>query len=324
MFVPGSSGFSRLARLPGTTPGWLALLALGALSARPGTALAQEDRCRDPISTARAPVEVTPAAGAGGVTLDAPVVVRYSRGYFEPGGPGDDPATLFRLARCPAGTLCGVGCRPGEGTDVPGTVQVISDRLVFLPAAGLEPAASYVGRATGVDGFLDFQFCTGSLVDSGPPELGAFVGAEPSGPSAGCVLPEGGRRVALRWEPARDDGSPGSIEYLLYLTRAAGVDAPELRDRIRNYTSREITLSMILDREESAEPVCVRLLALDGVGNVSEPSEEQCFDPQTAAAFQPLCAVSAPGAQRAVLLARRRSSRRAPGPRGRASRDASS
>jgi hypothetical protein len=242
--------------------------------------LAQEDCEEEP--TARKPLEVMPASGAINVTIDAPLSVRYSRGYFGPAGPGDLPETLVRVVRCPSGTFCGIGCMAEDGVDVPGTVQVIGDRLFFVPDGGFEPETTYVGRATGVDDVLDFRFCTGASPDLEPPRLGAFLDAEPAETTAACVLPEGGRLVGLRWEQARDDGPAGSIEYLL-------------RDRLRNYASPEVTLNLRLDAEEASEPVCVRMFAQDGVGHVSESSPEQCFDPVTSAAFQPLCAARAPG-----------------------------
>ncbi|AKF08222.1 hypothetical protein DB32_005371 [Sandaracinus amylolyticus] len=271
-----------------------------ALVGAPGAALAQDDPCVDDTSPARRPVEVTPSVGAFNVTLDAPIAVRYSRGYFGPDGPGDDPATLLRIVRCPADVECSAGCSAADGEDVAGRVQVIGDQLFFFPDGGFEPSRAYAGRAGGIDESLDFRFCTGVTVDNGPPVLGEFLDAEPSESTAECVLPEGGRLVGLRWEQATDDGPPGSIEYMLYLTRAAGVNAPQLRDRVRNYASREITLNLRLDALEASEPVCVRVFAADGVGNVSEPSDERCFDPLTDAAFQPLCAVSAPGSARAM------------------------
>jgi hypothetical protein len=275
-----------------TSAGLTCLLCSSTLLAA-SMARAQDTTCDD-TPTARKPIEVTPASGAVSVTIDAPVSVRYSQGYFGPEGPGDPPETLIRVVRCPDGTFCGLGCMADEGVDVPGTVQVIGDRLFFLPDGGFEPEQTYVGRATGVDDVLDFRFCTGLSPDLEPPRLGAFLDAEPAETTALCVLPEGGRLVGLRWEQARDDGPAGSIEYLLYLTRANGVDAPELRDRLRNYASPEVTLNLRLDADEASEPVCVRMYALDGVGNVSESSPEHCFDPITSAAFQPLCSVEAP------------------------------
>lgn len=270
-------------------PLWLVSFACGGSLFDAAVGHAQATMTCDDVPAARRPVEVTPASGAVDVTIDAPVGVRYSRGYFGPEGPGDAPETLIRVVRCPDDTFCGLGCMADEGVDVPGTVQVIGDRLFFLPDGGFEPEQTYVGRATGVDDVLDFRFCTGLDPDLEPPRLGAFLDAEPAETTAACVLPEGGRLVGLRWEQAQDDGPLGSIEYLLYLTRASGVDAPELRDRLRNYASPEVTLNLRLDAEEASEPVCVRMVALDGVGRASESSPEQCFDPITTAAFQPLC-----------------------------------
>lgn len=285
----------RLAASPAALVAMFALLTIA-----PG-ARAQEDPCDGGGTLAREPIEITPTVGANGVTIDAPIAVLYSPGYFGPDGPGEPPETLMRVVRCPSGTPCGIPCAADEGVDVPGTVQVVGDRLYFLADGGLDPATTYVGRATGVDRALDFRFCTGALPDMEPPRLGGFLDAEPAETTAACVLPEGGRLIGLRWQQATDDGPPGSIEYLLYLTRANGVEEPILRDRLRNYASPEVTLNLRLDATESSEPVCVRMYAIDGVGNVSEGSPEQCFDPLTTAAFQPLCATGAAGSGRAAL-----------------------
>lgn len=264
-------------------------------------AFAQED-CEDP--PARLPVEILPSRGARDATLDSPIMVRYSEGYFGPTGVGDRPDELIRVERCPeTGRLdCARTCE-GEGTPVPGTVQVLGDRLYFLPQGGLAAGQRYSGVATGIEGDLPFSFCSGSGVDTRPPRLGAFVGAVPAAASSGCTLPEGGRRVGLRWEAATDpDGSAGSIEYLLFLTRGRGISSPQLRDRLRNFATTEVTLTLLLEPDEAAEPVCVELLAVDALGHVSEPGDEVCVDPQTMAVFQPLCSFRGGGAPSPWLL----------------------
>ena len=117
---------------------------------------------------------------------------------------------------------------------------------------------------SGVDALLDGEKATAEplgiaddSIDTGPPVLGAFIDATPSDATAECVLPDGGRLVGLRWEQAVDDGPAGSIEYLLYLVRATNVESPQLRDRVRNYPSPEITLNLRLSVEEIGAPVCV-------------------------------------------------------------------
>lgn len=249
-------------------------------------ALAQE--CPDPPPDA--PVEVTPAAGAPNVTLDAYVRVRYAPGYFAPGGPGDDPARLLDLGLCPGG--CGSLCTIDEAIPVAGLIQVHGDdELVFLPDEPLEPRAQYVALATGVDGELAAPFCTGSRFDSGAPTLGAIERQAPVRVGPSCGLPDGGYRVGVYFEPAIDDGPPGSIEYLLYLTRGVGVESPRLVARSRNYPAESITMSLLLEPELGTTLVCVQLVAVDGIGNVTVNEEQHCFDPITRTWFYGGCSV---------------------------------
>jgi hypothetical protein len=256
-----------------------------------------QDDCNVEVPRAWRPEEITPASGAGGVTLDAPIVVRYSRGYFGPEGPGDDPRTLVRVGRCEPAS-CAVRCSLRDAVPVEGTVQVLGDRLFFLPAGGLAPGTRYVGVATGVDGEITFEFCSGTRLDVRAPTTPRLIAIEPAETRPLC--PEGGSKVDVRIAPAEDDGPAGSIEYLLYLTRGRGIVAPELRDRYRNFSTDEVTLHLILAAEEASEPVCVQVFATDGVGRISEPTTERCVDPLTSAAFQPLCAV-VPGVRQGVL-----------------------
>lgn len=253
-------------------------------------------RAQDPCDDGgllRGPREVTPAVGALGVTIDAPVVVRYSTGYFGADGPGDDPASLVELYECPATTLCSLGCERAEGGRVAGNVQVFGDRLFFVPARRLAPLRAYVGIAHGLDGDLEIRFCTGSLEDTQAPSAPELIAASPDASGAACEAFAGGRRIGLRLRSSRDDGPGGSIEYLLYLTRGNGIGAPQLRDRFRNLSPDEVVLRLLLTEDEAVEPVCVRIFAVDGVGNLSPPTPEHCIDPMTSAAFQPLCALGA-------------------------------
>lgn len=274
--------------LPGRLALLSGLLACGVITAATG-ALAQE--CPEPPRAA--PLEATPASGATGVTLDAVLRVRYAPGYFAPGGPGDDPARNLDLGLC-AGS-CGAPCALDDATPVAGLIQVHGDELVFVPDEPLLPRAQYVARALGVDGDLEVSFCTGSRFDVGAPTLGAIDREAPVLVGPQCGLPDGGYRVGIYFEPATDDGPLGSIEYLLYLTRGEGVDAPRLVGRARNYRADQITMSLLLAPELGSTPVCVQLAAVDGVGNVTVNEERHCFDPITRTWFYGGCSIGGAG-----------------------------
>jgi hypothetical protein len=287
---------------------WLALVLFGAAS------VAEAQDCPDPPPDA--PLEATPAAGAPSVTRDTFVRVRYAPGYFEPGGPGERPSTLLHLGRCgPCGSLCSIE----DAEPVPGLIQVHGDDLVYLPDDLLEASSQYVALATGVDGTLEIPFCTNTRTDSAAPTLGAISRQTPVRVGPTCGLPDGGYRVGLYFEPATDDGPPGSIEYLLYLTRGVGVEEPRLVARSWNYPAETITMSLLLEPELGETPVCVQLVAVDGVGNATVNEEPHCFDPITRTWFYGGCTAT-PHAGRgsltaialvalAVTLAKRRSRR---------------
>lgn len=231
---------------------------------------------------------MTPSDSAPAVTLDAPIYVEYSPGYFGPDGPGDDPTTLIRLEACGA---CGTECFPG--TPVSGLVQVHGDRLYFLPDEPLREGTQYRGHANGLEVELDFGFCTGRSFDRSPPRLGGSLRSSSTRVDAQCDLPDGGYRLAISFAPATDDGPPGSIEYLLYLSRGAGIDAPRVVARTRNYASEEITLGVLITPEDARTPICLTLAATDGVGNSVVSDEPQCFDPITRTVFSGACSASA-------------------------------
>ncbi len=275
---------------------------------------------RDCLSEPRAPIEVTPASGGGeAVPFDAPVSVRYGAGYFGPDGPGDAPSSLFTLVSCgPCGTFCSVD----DEAPVPGLVQTHGDVLVFLPDGGFDRNAQYRGRATGVDDFLLFDFCTNSLssADLAMPVVGGF--ATPTSTQVGAnvlsCLPDGGYRIGVFFTPATYDGPRGSIEYLLYQTRGEGVDEPRLVDRIRNFPGDRITMTFLLTPAEARTPVCYQIVVLDGLGRATLPQGDACIDPLAQVSFQGACTAS-PGrssggaaaalvAGLALLLVRRRRS----------------
>ncbi|MEM9069063.1 MAG: hypothetical protein AAGE52_11185 [Myxococcota bacterium] len=267
-----------------------AALAFALLSA-PVSAFAQDAGpmdCRDEVI--RGPLEVTPATGAARVTLDAIVKVAYSPDYFSI--PGIDASTSFELRRC--GDMIAFECET-SGELVGGEIQVVGDTLFFLPARALAPNELYAGVARGVDLDLGINFRTTTFVDTGPPVLGRVDSPTTSRVDPSCEAPEGGLRVDVSFPPAQDDGSPGSIEYLLYLSRGAGIDAPELRARARNFSTELVTMAFVLSDAEAVSPACIVVHAVDGVGNVDRDMEPECFEPVQGNFFEPVCSTGGSG-----------------------------
>ena len=237
----------------------------------------------------RGPLEVTPASGAGGVTIDAYVKVLYGEGTL---GPELDPESLIELRHC--GDLGPFECETA-GERVPGRAQIVGDRWVFfVPDGELLANAQYGGIARGAEGDLPFSFRTGTTRDLRAPTLGNVGSPATARVDRPC---EGGRgfRVDVRFDGATDDGPQGSIEYLLYLTRGATVDAPELRARVRSLATSETTMAFVLSDAEAVAPVCFVVHAVDGLGNVDSDGEPVCFEPVQGTYFE-ACSVSAPGA----------------------------
>jgi MYXO-CTERM domain-containing protein len=245
----------------------------------------------------RGPQEVFPAVSAVAVTLDAPVRVLYSPDFFT-GGLGGDPTMLFSMQSCPTSACDLTACdEPGE--NVPGRVQVLGDDLVFLPDAPFLPNRAYSGVALGLDADLPFRFCTGSSNDSGPPTLGPIDEVTSTAVEPNCDAPDGGYRIAVFFTPATDVGPPGSIEFLLFQTRGPGIEGPVLRRRVRNQTPDRVTMAFVLPPDQAESPICVRVVAVDGVGNIdlsdAEVSGQTCVDPVQGNFFYGLCSVSARG-----------------------------
>lgn len=290
--------------------GLVVALALTSLAVDPwlgAVVSAQEDggmmSCEPPSSFQ--PEEVTPADSARQVSIDAPVRVRYSPGYFGPGGPGGDPSSLITVFRCPTDG-CVVPCRPEDALledFVSGRVQVLGDNLFFYPEDEWEPGQAYTGLAKGEDSELPFSFCTGTTTDRTPPRLGEIEDVTSTAVGPRCDAPEGGYRIAAFFAPADDAGGPpASIEYLLFQTRGAGIEEPVLRSTIRNFATEMHTMAFVLPPGEATEPICVRVAAVDGNGNLNwsdESADVDCIDPVQGDFFQPLCAVSVVGARRA-------------------------
>ncbi|MFK7999461.1 MAG: hypothetical protein AB8H86_07685 [Polyangiales bacterium] len=227
-------------------------------------------------------VESAPASGATDVPTNAFIRVVYPRCYFSL--TGQDPLTSLEV------TL--------DGAPVEGTLQQGDDQTVFfVPQGLLDNARRYEVIARDFEGDFAFSFTTGFNVDTSPPEFPEPQLTVTSSriPEESADLPEGGYRVDVSFDPAVDDGAAASIEYLLYLTRGnEELDAPQLRARARNFTTGLITMAFVITDEEAAQPLCVEVHAIDGVGRMSVDRPSQCFEPIMGSFFEG-CSVSAPG-----------------------------
>lgn len=243
------------------------------VSAHGRIAVAQDD-C--PADLFRGPKEVTPNDSAQGVTLDAPVIVRYSSNYFDD---SLNPVSLSVL--------------DGNSFAVEGTTEVLGDVLIFHALRPWTASTAYRVQADGRDGNREFRFTSGtSARDQGPPVLGEIEEVTSSEVGSQCDLPEGGYRVDVAFRPATDDGPPGSIEYALYLTRGSDVDGPTLKARMRNFATDQVTIPFVLGQEEAIAPVCVTVHATDGLGQLDADGAPACFDPIEGNFFEPLCSAS--------------------------------
>jgi len=268
--------------------GWLrpsptsALLIVLSAALLPSAALAQDPppECDGPIL--RAPFEITPAVSAPGVTLGAPIKVQYPAGYFEDPIIGADPATSIVVF---------VGDE--SGPEVPGTARAIGDTLVWTADAPFEQSTRYAGVAFGLDADFAFNFRTGLSFDLGPPQLGALAElAATRNEEDSCDAPAGSYRIDVSFGGAVDDGPPGDIEYLLYLSRGPEVDEPQLRNAVRNQSEGDQVMAFTAMASEVASPICVTVIAVDGVGNVDDTVPPLCDDPIQGSYFEALCSAT--------------------------------
>lgn len=212
------------------------------------------------------------------VTLDAPVLVRFTPGFFDDRGV---EAVAFELNDADTGAAVG------------GSLSIADDVLYFVPDGWLEPNTSYEGSIYAGDPEpreIQIGFRTGSFADSRPPVMGPILDVTPHPETEVAGFGEGSERVDIEFEGATDDGPLGSIEYLIFLTRGHGISAPVLRLR-RLEQPGNIPAAIGMTADEAAEPACAAIVAVDGVGK-TDASPEQCFDPRTGTFFEPLCSVS--------------------------------
>jgi len=255
---------------------------LGASSARADDAGIED--CGPP--TELGPLEFFPASSASGVALNSAVRVRYTPGFFE-------------IWRDPLTRLLEV--RDDADAPVAGTLERLGDTLVFRPDVPWRPNSQYEGTAFGIDILqTSFRFRTGNRDDVQPPVFDGTPTISPAVVDARPCVDDGGYRIDVTIAPATDsDGAGGDIEYLLFQTRGPRLERPLLRSRARNFAGISIPLAFTLTPSEAVSPVCITILAVDGVGHtVSGPT--RCVDPIQGNFFAPLCSVSAPGAPRGV------------------------
>ncbi len=264
----------------------LAILAAWVGSAALAPMAAAQDMCDPPLFVG--PEEFTPASEARNVTLGAPIKVRYTAAYFR----GVDPVEATALLSASEGDT---------GAPVSGRVDLFGeDALVLVPDVPFRPMTRYraVAGARGGDTPRTFEFRTGSDFDRIPPTLGGIGAVSSTEVPTSCDAPDGGYRIAVSFAPATDpDGPAGDIEYLVYLTRGANVDAPRLVARARNFPTDEIVTAFVLAPDDAVEPVCISVVAVDGVGRVDSDAPASCFEPITGNYFAPICSAAAPGAR---------------------------
>lgn len=237
--------------------------------------------------TIRGPIEITPAFGSRAVAQNAVVRVLYSQGFFATPG-ARTPEESFRLLQCNDGPSCLT-----SGREVSGTVSLARDTLVFVPDALLEDGVQYLALAAGIDQSFEAEFRVlpaggASSVDLESPVFGPVTSFTATSLGPSCEAPDGGFRVDVSIQPAVNELAGADVEYLLFLTRGAGIEAPELRARARGVPS-EVVMAFVLSPEESTATICFTVQAIDGAGNIGELSAPVCEDPVQGNFFEPLC-----------------------------------
>lgn len=223
---------------------------------------------------ARRPIEFFPASGARSVSLDAPLRVRYSPGFFDEFS--GEPPTLLDV-RTPLGSL-------------PGSIQVLGDELVYFPTGGWAPGTVIQVAARGIEGDASFSFTTGTRRDTMPPTWPSAAPAFSAMRDTRCS--DTRFRVFVQVPQASDDGPLSDVEYLLFLTRARGLVSPSLRARARGFASTEpVPMAFTISTTEASAPICIAVVAVDGLGKtVASPTV--CKDPIQGVFFDPLCTAS--------------------------------
>jgi len=278
----------------------LAALSLWLLAVPAFEASAQLGECTGTRFDGDPDLESFPGDGAEGVAIDAPIRVRHR-----------DPDALDRLEEqlasavssgCGAELLClfrDDSERDGDDrVAIAAEVQRVDARtVVLLPDGPLRPDSRHVLSVarSGFErpSFGEIVFETGSDRDREPPGLDGNVSDIAVGPfPEQCGVAEHMRRIEVVAPAIEDDGDEGSVELLLYLVEAPGLEAPELRARER-YRGHALPMAFALEAERLEQRICLSLMAVDGVGKVAEAPEPVCFEPSQAVRFQAGCGLAA-------------------------------
>jgi hypothetical protein len=288
-----------------------AVLVSCALVAR---AHAQTAECDDTSVQGVAPLDLIPGDGATAVTRDATLIARY-------GADADLDGLLQMLAQAAGDDACAHApvCLFRAGADagaaahepVPGRIERLdAHSIAFVPDALLAASSRYIA-AVARPGFdsasrTEIAFETGRDVDREAPRFAASasdVDLEVDTPPQECAAPPGSLRVRLSVPRASDDGDEQSVRILVYLTRAAGLDAPLLRARVQNSQQGRVQLRFLLTPEQARSPVCIELQAIDGAGKLAAGPSQLCFDPAARSHFAG-CGIIGGGARGGTMAGR--------------------
>lgn len=233
--------------------------------------------------------QVTPSRGAERVALDASLEVRYP--------PGTDVAALEQ-ALSPPDAL--IALLDEQRQTVTGTLQHPEPLLLrFVPDRPLSAQRQYVPLVArpGFDRpeISEYLFTTGDSTDKEPPKLAVGknhvdISSQPLPASCGAAAGTYGVRVAF--DAATDDADDSAIEYLLWLTVAAGEDKLQVVDRTRQAQGGRVELTFRLKPQQVNDPVCLRIQAIDGVGKSADNQPEPCFHPVQGSYFESGCSVA--------------------------------
>lgn len=243
--------------------------------------------------------------------------------------PTDGLVRLRYFVRPPSPATVCVRARLSEGC-LGGRASIVGDEVVWQAVAALNPTTDYVATFSDtVGGSNLIRFRTGRGPSTTPPRFGglasvaiASAGEDPCDPGAVDLTVRFER--AQRASAFGDVGWPDiDIEYVLFVTRGAGVSGPRVLERARVQGSgfsadataqRTVRIPGALARA----PLCLTMQAFDPTGRSDGNSVEQCVNPASGNFF--VGCAAAPGAPRsfspwamalaAALAVRRRFSRR--------------
>lgn len=174
---------------------------------------------------------------------------------------------------------------------IPGAASIVADEVVWQSTAPLDSLTNYVATFSDtVGGSNLIRFRTGSALSNTPPRFGGLSSAVLAGAAEDLCDP-GAVDVTVRFERAQpatafgDVGWPDTdIEYVLYVTRGAGVSGPRVLERARVQGSgfsadRSAQRTVRIPSALAQGPLCLTMHAVDPSGRMDGNSVEQCVNP---------------------------------------------